>query len=435
MMLSYDGIVFDIILLKDWKREAVYTEDKSTFLFWHHVIQATTLLSDGATNSVKFPRLVPSAALVAGREIKKATGGLARLKFSTDKLPWRGTIPQRRSDLDFLPQDERSLAEALVNPLSPLNLIDSPDGAAGTGVGSPGQLFASTAATAGRNAVRPPLAKPGRRTTTDRTGRRVVTLLSPATPAGVVNTDSFSHSVPTTDNELRTRLARPRRELVVWLYTGRDGAIEYILRQPHLNAGVDAMTGPICTVLGSTAIHGQMTEVMDLQFETWEAPSIEYETIPGEQSSVSASAVSRGVGLPRAGRLKNTLKRPDRVRIKTPAVLSHRWKMSFGWDAETQLRTQIIEGEVIFRSDVLNLRGLSADQLRPYFMAHKIPVGYVRAAGETDVQLDDAGHGVRYKIVDKQQMTNFPGGVTWGVISLEADTEFMRNGWDGSVLQ
>jgi hypothetical protein len=170
---------------------------------------------------------------------------------------------------------------------------------------------------------------------------------------------------------------------------------------------------------------------MKLRFETWEGPKLEYETSVDSKTSTLKGA--NKIGNLGGGKLVNDAppKALPVTKVKTPPVLSHRWEMSFGWDPKTFLRLRNISGEVLFRADVLELRHLSADQLRPYFMAHQIPSGYIRIPDTgSAVKLNSEGTGVVYSITDQQQMMNFPGGANYGLVSMEAVTSYEYHGFD-----
>lgn len=431
MQLSYDGMVFEVLLLKDWNREAVYSEDKSTFLFWHHVIEVSCILNDDATNAENFPRLVQAPARLV---LQKAPVAVRPAAQNKPKKKWA-----------IAPGAAKDGPGAVFNPAlfapNPDNLEDVPGAVEpGADAGAPGvtknAVVADEAgAVLGRNkpgliVPKVPVVqnKPANPNAGKPDFKRFVPFPKLNLPARKPPQFRNEHSIPATDVEMRARLMRPRRKLLVWLYTGVNGGIQYILNSPQLNAPVDAMTGPICTIMGCTEITGQMTAVMNLKFETWEGPQIEYGTEVTGTSRLKGGA-GPIVGKQGGGVLNvvGNAKNIGRV-IKTPAVLSHRWEMSFGWNPASQLRTRRIDGEVIFRSDVLKLRGLSADQLRPYFMSHAIPTGYVRQPNpEGTIKLNTEGNGVQYSIVDEQQMMNFPGGAYWGIVDVQASTNFSYN--------
>jgi hypothetical protein len=113
--------------------------------------------------------------------------------------------------------------------------------------------------------------------------------------------------------------------------------------------------------------------------------------------------------------------------LATPALISNRWSMAFKPDPETYLMAQSIEGEAIFRADVLALRGLAADQLRAQIW-HPIPAGYVR--GDVEVKGSPDGLGVNYSYVDRQQLMNFPAGALAGIIRMKVEQEVNYSGYD-----
>lgn len=458
MQLSYDGMVFDILLLKDWLREAVYTEDRSTFLYWHHVIEVQCILNDDATNSENFPRVInlpdvniPAKApvvIAADKRIRKWTiardvgaavigAGVINRGELRQNVPGIGPSAPR-TDLDFLPDpNDKGLN---LFPPDPSKLQDLPNAiAAGVIVSAPGSAkplnFTEEDGKLPGEAKQgpPPIEKPASRppgvgkpvNPNAGAGKKIPRPPFVLRPARKPPEQRNSHTIPTTDREMRARLQNPRRRLAVWLYTGVNGTPDFILDSPQPGTTVDASTGPLCTIMDCTAIHGQMTSVMHLKFETWEAPTIQYGFAPPTTNVSLKNRTPSGKFANVANNAGNAAGLVNRQRIiTTPAVLSHRWTMSFDWNPENYLRIRRISGEIIFRSDVLKLRGLSADQLRPYFYSHAIPSGYVRVPGNGGVELNTEGNAVSYKIVDEQQMTNFPGGAYWGVVDIQATTTF-----------
>jgi hypothetical protein len=411
-------MIFDLLLLKDWLREAVYTEDKSTFLYWHHVIDVTTILNDDATNSEFFQQIIngdPKLAVGAAKGPGQVRfGGVGRKKWAVQpgvpKLQGEINLalPQPRQDLNFGGAIDPGLLQNVPGAIAPGTATGAPGEAKGTNVVAPhaigrpkgpGKQF-------GPNVEKPGADKPFK-------------INPPFLNFRKAPVQRVKHTIPTTDIEMRNRLNQPRKPLAVWLYTGVAGAVEYILQSPQLNATVDAMHGPICTIMDCDQIDGQMTSVMHLRFETWEAPPIKYGPIPTAETLTSLKSLEGGGAI-----FKGIAGLANQRPIITPAVLSHRWNMSFGWNQDTHLRTKTIEGEVIFRSDVLQLRGLSADQLRPYFMAHGISQGFIRRPlNEKMIMLNSGGNGVQYVVIDDEQMTNFPGGNDWGIIKMEAESQ------------
>lgn len=483
-------MIFDVLLLEDWSREAKYSEDRTTFLFWEHTITVTCILNADATSAARFPPL----AFAVEPKRQGPVGAPGVVKNPRPAKPF-DTV-KRRTDLDDwfreqgLDPEEELGVKPKPRPFTPAKPIP-PNRNGGTqfplepgAVSQVGQgLFGGGlgAAALERRRFRPDRAPVGGGGQRNKLATRFLPALNSTYP-----------TVPATDVELRARLRRPRRQLLVWLYSGKGGAAEYMLVSPlHPDAHSDAQHGPVCTVMDCPAVHGEVSAVMRLQFTTWEAPPLEWttvsqsgaklkatelgddflrraakpETAEGKMFSKAAStynaAVASGIpgisaiakvveGLRKAGlaqaeavgsaigaaaagggavaadgivaaaqAAKGNLIR-KRV-LATPAMLSHRWGMSFGWNPDTHLRTQTIVGEATFRADVLALRHLTADQLRGYLW-HPIPEGYQRhPVGEGDVTISPDGLGVQYKVHDEQRLMNNPGGAEWGVIALKAE--------------
>ena len=56
MYASYDGIVFDVLLLDGWTDEFQWSSDGCDFLRHHHVIEVTVILNPGVVHDGKFPK-------------------------------------------------------------------------------------------------------------------------------------------------------------------------------------------------------------------------------------------------------------------------------------------------------------------------------------------------------------------------------------------
>jgi hypothetical protein len=198
-------------------------------------------------------------------------------------------------------------------------------------------------------------------------------------------------TVPWTDVELRERLRRPRRPLMVWLNSGPRGDAEFMLLSPYPGLETDAQGGPVCTVLDLPEVHGVQTAVLRVQFETWEA------------SPPSASPLG------------------------VPALVSNRWGMAFAWDRETHLKRQDVSGTAVFRLDALALNRLTADTLRQQFW-HPIPAGYAREVKR--VEQNAGGDAIEYEFSDHEVLMSNPGGTEYGVVQLEAEQEMSFTGYD-----
>ena len=91
-------------------------------------------------------------------------------------------------------------------------------------------------------------------------------------PPRAQNAGVRGSSVPITYRELENRLNKPRRPLAIWLNSGPNGEPEYMLFSPYPGFTVDALSGPTCKMMHLPAIHGNVTGIMKLRFETWVAP-------------------------------------------------------------------------------------------------------------------------------------------------------------------
>lgn len=98
------------------------------------------------------------------------------------------------------------------------------------------------------------------------------------------------------------------------------------------------------------------------------------------------------------------------------ALIAHRWEMAEDID-EMFYSTRIIDGEAVFRSDLLFGAGLSVDQFRASLF-HPIPAGYKRAPVHVEASSD--GLRLRYQIVDEQQTLSF-GNNSTPIIKIEGE--------------
>lgn len=498
--VSFDGIVFDVLHLDDWMREAKLSEDSTTFEYWHHQIVVTCILNVDATAANRFPALNQLPNKAVGDKIG-APGQVLNTKLrNLDKPP---ALSKPREEL--FPGELGGLDSPVV-PNSGFGGSlggTAPKAGGGFTAGAiPSPRFETGGDFAGFK-PRPPTKKPG--VQFFGADGKELGKPNPLVQPGIALPQGGRGTVPFTDVELRARLRRPRRQLLVWLDSGPGGVAEYILVSPlHPDAGMDARHGPTCTIMQMPEIHGNVTGVMRLKFETWEAPALEWDyvetagdklksrqkieellkkaadpdSVEGKALVAAAKAYAEAIkkGKPpqeavekaieaaiAAGIVQNKAKNvaeqgeafakggglgaaiaaaiaaaevaggiaKNRKRIlATPAMMSHRWTMAFGWNQDTYLKTQIIHGSARFRSDVLHMRGLSADQLRGYIW-HPIPVGYRRRpTGEADVQIDSSGLEVAYVCIDDQVMMNFPGGVEYGMIHAAVELEMEYHGYD-----
>ena len=470
MFISYDDIVFQIMKLDSWLREATYTADWSTFLYWHHVIEVTCVLNDDATNAETFPILGGGVLRVPTNPPLSAKTWQGNVKeIAKGKLKVQGKVTA--GDGQFALDDIRAAGLPLIDGADLSDVKGKVYG--GGSIGSPGVYkdlqitqnvpvpsigddfelrdpISSGVGKGGPGPLPDSLIRRSKKTTAKKVFiRRPVADFTNGVPF-----QRDSHTIPTTDRELRGRLMRPRRSLKVWMLTGINGAKDYILVSPQQGAESDCKSGPICSIMNNTEVIGQMTSVMQLKFETWEGPAIQYGTVSSSGTSLSSGALGGSVsslkgagkragnvvgnqvgGLVNQGVAVQKAVPLDQAKVvTTPPVLSHRWEMSFGWDKENYLRTRNISGEVLFRGDVLGLNKLSADQLRPYFMAHLVPNGFIRVPDDGEmVKVNTEGLGIQYKITDKEVMMNFPGGRRWGLVNMEAVTEYDYHGYDSTT--
>src|SRR4051794_40698121 len=96
-MMSYDSVCFDILDLEDWRRDFVYSEDKSTFLWIEHNITATIILNADATSAARFPPLPFAVAPKPPRQV-----GAPGVVKNPAPANFGNRAGQRRTDLDFM---------------------------------------------------------------------------------------------------------------------------------------------------------------------------------------------------------------------------------------------------------------------------------------------------------------------------------------------
>lgn len=505
MHISYDNIVFDVIMLEDWRRDQVLSKDGTTFLFWHHQIVVTCIVNVDATAATNFPPKVE----LANQNSSELIGAPGQVRNAKPNNTTKRTTPvwTPRTDEEYSPPPPPP-----PRPLSQFGFGASVLGGSASYEALLQKQFPGTTPRARAQSVaanqpndagarNPFAAIPG------------VGAALAGVGEGVQVRGATRGTVPFTDVELRERLRRPRRQLLVWLDSGPNAAPEYMIASPlHPDAGVDALHGPICTVMQMPEIHGNVTGVMRLKFDTWEAPALEWSYVKDQDSSLKtpvpvqaalkaaqtpttseakavdaaakafASAIAKGkmpteaaaaaieavrkfyltaqgsaeakikgrtiaegeagvagalaaqgaqqaAGADGANAVAALLGKNEQRLLATPALMSHRWSMAFGWSPETYLKTQTIQGEATFRADVLHMRGLTADQLRGYIW-HPVPEGFRRRPIETgNVVLSPDGLGISYVIVDDQVMMNFPGGVEFGMINVQVENEMEFHGY------
>jgi hypothetical protein len=429
--VSYDGMVFDVLLLKDWLRESVLDESKTTFLHWHHIIDVECVLNVNAT--------------VPNKRLNVVDFGVLGKLDPPDK-PLVGAPAQRKRIKPNLSRPRRDIGGE-AGLLFGGGLADQAKRAMEADFDRRTREIALEEETASRaeRAERIRNAKARREANIKERDRReriirermrVANAVVADGISGETNIPNVTPTIPVTNEELQRRLMMPRRQLLVWMYSGEGASAQFMLVSPLTFMETDALHGPVCTIVGVQEITGVQTAIYSLRFETWVGPKIEFFDFAHKSAPPNSDkAILRGRFKKEGDRLvdQDGFEVPGlpigvRGAIKAPALICNRWEMSFGWDTETHLRTQIIEGEALFRMDLLKLKGLTADSLRGMFW-HPIPFGYVRrpeAAG--DITLSSGGDGVKYKIIDDEAMMNFPGGAEWGCIHIEATTEFNHTG-------
>ena len=83
---------------------------------------------------------------------------------------------------------------------------------------------------------------------------------------------------------------------------------------------------------------------------------------------------------------------------------------------EDYFATHIIEGEVRFRNDALELAGVNPDNLRARFI-HPIPLGFKRM--EPWLRFDESQLVCNYRLVDVETPTSQPGVSAYGASRVE----------------
>lgn len=351
-----------MVLLEDWLREAVFDPTGTDFLHWHHVIDVIVTVGGDHNWRGRFPRMTQVPTGRTGRPTIPATGSIFAFNAERDnRFPANSPNSVVRFEPNGFLRQPSDLSSA-VSASGVASDVALPIG------GPPGGF--------GRSVIRP----------------------------------NAPSSLPWTDADIRYRLELPRRQLLVWTYTGTQGKAEFLLVSPLAGANTDSRVGPICTILALPQIHGNVSGVFRLRFETWEGPII---------ASGSQEEHLKTVSLEDA-------RNPDKGRAllkQMPPIVSNRWTMSQHPDPETYLNTTLIDGTAVFRMDVLQVLRITPDQLRRYFM-HPITTGYVRMPPK--VTVSPAGDGVTYQIEDHEVMTNFPMGYNLGLlrIDIEQTTQF-----------
>lgn len=393
-------------------------------LWYEGVIDLTCILNADATNAGDFPPLV-GQYITAGPPV----GGPRVVRNVKPVIEGQNNL-RRRTDLTD--QEFKDIAEAQAILAAGFRTDLTADelaafGAGGFKGGNAGFKKPKPDAPLKLNAAKP---GPGGGIAVGLTGRRALVTTRP--------------TVPFTDAELRERLRRPRRQLLVWMHSGENAQREYLLCCPHPGCETDARHGPLCEVLATTEIHGAVTGVYKLRFRYWEAPALVYGVATEPGATSLGTRPGGGAKLSGAGRKAapsnkvragwnidaRKVQRPQesrRVVLQTPALVSNRWSMRFEADPETYLMNQVIEGQATFRADVLAARGITADQIRKQIF-HPIPTGYVRQPPAVDC--DSLGTSVKYAITDKQVLMNAPGAAKHRVVRVEVEQTVDYSGYD-----
>lgn len=379
MHLSYDGIVFDTLLLEEWIKEPVYDPSGTDFLYWHHVIEVVAEVGHDTTDPRRFPSLQVYERKVISkirerRYFNQNAGGDAVLPPKPFPLiSPNGMLKYKKNDL----MQRQYTLQPVPSGLIPAAIVAGPLARVRSDVDTMTAFVPKK-----YNLTRPVKPAPGQKSAPGQQQRAIINAKA-------------GKSIPVTENELRARLKNPRRQLLIWMYTREgDGQAEFSLVSPLTGVNIDAKDGPKCTVLANPSIRGNSSAVYRLRFETWEYPVDELRTVS----------------------LANVRKDAAPVLAQRPAILSNRWVMHQEPDPHSYLSNYVVKGTAIFNMGVLQALRLTADQCRELFM-HPIKVGCVRLP--PTVVLSPNGDAVEYEFTDKEVMTNFPAGHTYGMVSID----------------
>lgn len=192
--------------------------------------------------------------------------------------------------------------------------------------------------------------------------------------------------------QAKARFEAPRRPLVLWAYyQDAAGGVNKVvfLRAPLLKnprgAGkrradyfdADALYGPALT----------------LQWSKFEA---------GGGSLILGLIFQANVPLANLG-------------TDAPVLVSNRWSCSVTTD-EDFFAKQVIEGDAVFRSDLLLATGLKPDMMRWLFIP-PVPLGFKRVSATPTFAAD--GVTAHYEIEDVEQQTDKPGVAYFGASRVE----------------
>lgn len=189
-------------------------------------------------------------------------------------------------------------------------------------------------------------------------------------PTGVNTTPSLESDFPgirapitsqytgiETDAELRYRLLAPRQSLTLWGLDRQTSAFIRWLESPRPGFTVDCKNGPKPISCDVITADGETSLGVFFQIETY--------TQPCPQGS-------------------------DRL------VLSHRWTMRHTHDERNYL-TRVVEGTIVFNSEVIYATGIRPDWVRNQFI-HPIPLGYQRRVPLIEATSD--GLDIHYIVTD-----------------------------------
>ncbi|MDY3557607.1 hypothetical protein R5W23_000134 [Gemmata sp. JC673] len=199
--------------------------------------------------------------------------------------------------------------------------------------------------------------------------------------------EPVANPVPLTVRAIRERLLTPRKPLFVFAGSAADS--ELLLMSPaRFSYHTDARNGPqpiSCEILSSQG--DADTFIIQFDIETCVRES--------EENLVSTD--------PNAGSVASPL-------------LSNRFSMIHSID-DQHLTKIIVEGEAVFRSDLLYSTAASPDDLRQRLLL-PCPFGFVRDGIVVEGFRD--GTGVRYRFEDRQLPVHLPGAAVWGAVRIEA---------------
>lgn len=186
-------------------------------------------------------------------------------------------------------------------------------------------------------------------------------------PGNVFNPVASQYTGAETDADLRFRLLYPRQSLILWAADRRTGALVRWLESPRPGFMVDCKNGPKPISCDIITADGEVAAGMFYQIETCVQPCP-------------------------AG--------SDRL------VTSHRWKMTHTHDANNYL-TRVIEGTIVFNSEVVYLLSISPDWVRNQFL-HPVPLGYQRRV--PSISISEDGLTITYVITDTDPTIVFEPG-------------------------